>query len=204
LDTFVSIRDDRLKVGDVHTDVITPIPKALPWLKVLRSAGRNDFSVRPSNPSPKTISGFALVQVPKSEALVVGVGAAVVAGGAVSSGAGASWVSSGSGPTHSVGGSSAAASVVAAGASAAAVVEVALGVSVEVPAPAPPAVTAALISSGVTSGTRRFWVKIQPLGSLASSPVEAKLDQDFGIRSAHKCCPFQSSLTCLQGRKSQT
>jgi len=31
--------------------------------------------------------------------------------------------------------------------------------------------TAEAISSAVTSGTRRFWVKIQPTGSFWSSPV---------------------------------
>lgn len=34
-----------------------------------------------------------------------------------------------------------------------------------------PAATAASISAAVTSGTRRFWVKMQPFGSLASSQV---------------------------------
>ena len=42
---------------------------AEPWLKIVSSTGSKEDSVRPSKPGPKTISGFADVQVPKSSVL---------------------------------------------------------------------------------------------------------------------------------------
>jgi hypothetical protein len=156
--------------------------------------------VRPSKPSPKTMSGLAFAQVPKSEVLVGVAVADVVAGGAASvldaaGAAAAADVSAGGGAAHSVGASSAAAAVVdEAGGAAAAVVDEAGGAAaavvvvvdapVPVPVPALPLPTAAAISSAVTSGTRRFWVKIHPTGSLASSPGEPRLARQISSAGA--------------------
>lgn len=145
---------------------------AEPWEKVLRSTGRKDSSVRPSKPGPNSISGEPPWQVPRSpvtvaavlvlllvvveddDIVVVAVSAAEVVVVAEV------W------QVEPV-----AALLVEAPVEEEELAEVLVEEEpVEALAENPAAATAWLISSSVTSGTRRFWVKMHPSGSFASSP----------------------------------
>lgn len=51
----------------------TAIPRADPWLKVFLSAGSKESVLRPSKPAPKTIKGDEPLQDPRSRLLVLAV-----------------------------------------------------------------------------------------------------------------------------------
>lgn len=139
---------------------MTPMFSADPWLNVVSSAGSNESSLRPSKPGPKTMKGELPLQVPRSRVLVVGVvfeeeeeeEEGLVVGFAAAQ---------------------ADAVVVAAVAAAVAVAVAVAAALTAIPADA----TAALISSAVTSGTRRFCVKMHPSASFGSSPSQTSASE---------------------------
>lgn len=153
----------------------TAIPRADPWLKVALSAGSKESVLRPSKPAPKTMKGDELLQEPRSRLLVLAVvvEALVVLVALVEvvlADAPESEVTAVE-PEHvSVDAVDVAVAAAATVEDAAATLAVAEAAAVADPL-TPAEARAALISSAVTSATRRFWVKIQPVGSFWSSPA---------------------------------
>lgn len=143
------------------------MPRAEPWLKSDPSTGKKLSSLRPSKPGPNVISGLAPVQVPNSAALMVAVGVGdVLLDEAATPGADATeadgWDATQPVTLETVAGDGVATLDAA----------VATEALPAVPAEAAlPLVTAALISSAVTSGTRRSSLKMQPTGSSVVSPI---------------------------------
>lgn len=142
-------------------------------MKVALSAGSKEFVLRPSKPGPKTMNGDEPLQEPRSRvlllAVVVEVLVVVVEEVLVDA---PEFEVTAVEPEHVI----VDAVGVAAAATAAAVEDAATALAVAVAAteadPLTPAeARAALISSAVTSATRRFCVKMQPVGSFWSSPI---------------------------------
>ena len=167
---------------------ITLILSALPWLKLFGSAGLKLSSVRPSKPAPKTM--FAFAQEPRSMEEVEPV--VEVAGGAA---AAAEEAAGGAATTEDAAGGAAATVHAEAEPVSEPVPEEAepvdeldaggvVALPVDVLAAVPP--IAAVISSAVTSGTRRFCVKTQPTGSFASSPARISAAKTGDESSASK------------------
>ena len=139
----------------------TAIPRADPWLKVFLSAGSKESVLRPSKPAPKTIKGDEPLQDPRSRLLVLAVVVEVLVALAEVVSVDPESETTAVEPEHvsvdavDVDVAVAAATAATVDDASAAVVAVAEAAAVADPL-TPAEARAALISSAVTSATRRF------------------------------------------------